>query len=326
MQESLQAFAAHSRRIAQACHASPPNIATITTNTNTTPQLDWLRALTRPVASFRTHTGDERVLDLLRLRHALQHDAANFDDLAAPARRQVAFQLARELPHFDRDLTAYYLQPAPDTPEYELHVAHSLLRLHSPPTPDPEDLATWRHTGLVHVLAVAALHMPAVADWFHCNPPSPTRDPAASALRECLTGLNTTPLSYRKHIQDLVTLLLTCEDTATTATTQAIFHTLDTAAVLMRVKSNAPANAPGGHCLDSALATFPTEEECALDAAKLPQLWASIKPALERALPPSLLLPRPADAAAVWSDTHTHTQRARETQAHIRFAAGVVVA
>jgi hypothetical protein len=272
------------------------------------------------VASFHTHTGDERVLDLLRLRHALQHDAANFDDLTAPARRQVAFQLARELPHFDRDLTAYYMQPPPDTPEYELHVAHSILRLHSPPT--PEDLATWRHTGLVHVLAVAALHMPAVADWFPHNPPSPTRDPAACALHECLTGLNTTPLSYRKHMHDLVTLL-DCEDTATT-TTQAIFHTLDTAAVLMRVKSNAPANDPGGHCLDSALATFPTEEDCALDAAKLPQLWASIKPALERALPPSLLLPRPADTA-VWSDTHTPTHPHSERETNLTAAAGVVV-
>ena len=358
-QRSLQALSSHCSRIAQAC---PPAGASLLLPASSgaaaaTHHLDWLRALTGPVTSFRTSNGDERILDLLRLRHALQHDAANFDNLAAPVRRQVAFQLARELPHFDRDLTAYYMQPPPDTPEYELHVAHSLLRLDPSAHPTYQSLLaalpTWRHSGLVHVLAVAAVHMPAVADWFPRNPPSQNREDAACALHECLAALNATPQSYGKHMQDLVTLL-DCEDTATT---QAFFRTLDTAAVLMRVKSNAPASAPGGHCLDSALATFPTEEECALDASKLPQLWASVKPALERALPPSLLLPRPADAAAVWSDTptpthisrervsgsppihirrrsslvryshsHPHTYLEREFQAHLRFAADVAVA
>ena len=67
-------------------------------------------------------------------------------------------------------------------------------------------------------------------------------------------------------------------------------HTLDTFAVLMGVKSNAPLNDPKAHSLAASLASFPRPEQCGLAPELIPQLWSSIKPALERALPPSLLL------------------------------------
>jgi hypothetical protein len=94
------------------------------------------------------------------------------DQVATPA---AAFDLARSLPCFDRDLTAYYLT-LPATHEHELLVAHSLMRL-VPETVSHADFIhalypAWRDDpghAMVHVLAVLAAH------WDHMGglPPAP---------------------------------------------------------------------------------------------------------------------------------------------------------
>jgi pimeloyl-ACP methyl ester carboxylesterase len=93
-------------------------------------ELDWLAALAAPIANFFSPEGHERVLALLRLHHHVSRPASgDFDALSTPARRAAAFELARTLPFFDRDLTAYYTAASPIAEEYELRVAHSLMRL-----------------------------------------------------------------------------------------------------------------------------------------------------------------------------------------------------
>ena len=205
--------------------------------------------------------------------------------------KQQAYELAQSLPHFDRDLTAYYLnQPAtPGSPEYELHVAHSIMRLHAPPTPQAVlgHLATWRHQGLLHVLSVAALNMPVLEDWFPGETGTPDSVPYKKDLASfcvCLNALDKNPRDYSQTIQRFID----SQDLAS-ATAQAIAATLDRLAILMSVKSNSQDEA--GHDLASALQAFPH-----LDTLEPQDLWARIKPSLERALPPSVLQLDPASA------------------------------
>jgi len=221
----------------------------------------------------------DRVNTLLELHQAAcggQIDPA----IATP--RQHAYQLAQTLPHFDRDLTAYYLRPPADTPEYELHVAHSILRLHSPATLEAlqTHLRTWRSQGLLHVLSVAALHMPDLADWFQSadsSKPLHECDGEMQSLAHCLEALRTTPGNYAHTIESFIA----SQDPAS-PNSQAIAATLDRLAVLMGVRSNA-ADEPG-HDLAAALAAFPH-----LDALDPQDVWSRLKPALEQALPPSSL-------------------------------------
>lgn len=62
----------------------------------------------------------------------------------------------------------------------------------------------------------------------------------------------------------------------------------------MRVKSNAPSDEPAAHSLDLQLKAFPRMwASCQPEAwpELVPALWTTIKSSVERALPPSLLLP-----------------------------------
>lgn len=121
-----------------------------------------LAFLTRPAAPY----DEEHVRSFLAL-----HQAHHADQAPTPA---AAFDLARSLPCFDRDLTAYYLT-LPATHEHELLVAHSLMRL----VPDTVSHADFIHAlypawrdhpihAMTHVLAVLAAH------WDHTGlPPAP---------------------------------------------------------------------------------------------------------------------------------------------------------
>lgn len=209
----------------------------------------------------------------------------------------MAFDLAKALPHFDRDLTAFYLR-GKCAHEYELHVAHSQLRLcPAYRLASLEEfvrpwVATWRNQGLVHVLAVAALHMPALADWF--PQPNSTQEPQeddetrpaeSSAVTRGLVSLLHNLPDARSEAQAaaiLADFIHSQKPHVATPTAQAIARTIDRLAVLMRVKSNAHDEA--GHDLDACLDAFPPLEN--LDA---PDIWARIKPALEAAIPPSVL-------------------------------------
>jgi hypothetical protein len=159
--------------------------------------------------------------------------------------------------------------------EYELDVAHSILRLHAPATLEGlrQRLPVWRSQGLLHVLALAAAHMPEPADW-----PAPD-----SSLGYCLEALQRAPREHAKTIESFIAT----QDLATPAG-QAIAATLDRLAILMDVKSDAETEA--GHDLARALAAFPGS----LDAMPQAELWCSLKPALENALPPSILRVDPA--------------------------------
>ena len=157
--------------------------------------------------------------------------------------------------------------------EYELDVAHSILRLHAPATLDDlrARLPVWRTQGLLHVLSLAAAHMPEPADW-----PAPDN----ASLAHCLEALQRAPREHAKTIESFIAT----QDLAT-ASGQAIAATLDRLAILMDVKSDAETEAD--HDLARALAAFPR-----LDAPA--DAWCSLKPALERALPPSVLRLDPA--------------------------------
>jgi hypothetical protein len=200
--------------------------------------------------------------------------------------RLQAYELAKSLPHFDRDLTAYYLLPAPAR-EYELHVAHSIMRLHSPASLDDLQryLAAWRNQGLLHVLSVAALNMPTLADWFPVNTPSHSADEDARALYHLLEQYKADPGKYESDIS----LFIAALGDQTSPTAQAIASTLDRLAILMSVKSNASEET--GHDLAGALQAFPR-----LDSLEPQDVWTRIKSALELALPPTLLQLDPACA------------------------------
>lgn len=301
-QATLHDFAEQCRLLAEICHHNTDPAQALVTVPHS---LEWLVHLTKPAAAVTADTdpsraGLARVLDLLRLRDACAPPAAqpapSFDELSPYLKREHAFQLARELPFFDRDITAYYMEPIlaanPHLPEYELHAAHSLLRLSPSSTTTLAHFTSvlfpaWREQGLLHVLTVVSAHMPCpVSDW--------NNQPASEALA---TLLKTLPLarSYEAATRSIAHFIAHSHPNDLAA----VMHTLDTAAVLMRIKSNAPHHDPKAHSLGAALASFPTPEQCTLNPDLLPKLWASIKPAIERSLPPSLLLAPPAPGT-VW--------------------------
>ena len=280
-QENLKILKQYTRLLAQACHATPASPpAAHTQPLSQTPQayppnLQWFEHLAKPCRGL-DDAGSERITTLLQL-----HAACDKKKSAPVNTRDQAYDLVASLPHFDRDLTAYYLSDAAPAHEYELHVAHSILRLHAPATRASllTQLKTWRTSGLLHVLAVAAHNMPELADWF----PSPA--PACPPLAHCLALLNDRPRDHASTIQRFID----SQDQAS-PTSQAIATTLDRLAILMGVRSNAPT--PAGHDLASALEAFPSHVEDLEPHA----IWTALKPAIEQALPPSLLRLDPACA------------------------------
>lgn len=295
-QENLKILKQYGKLLTQACHhhslstppsACPAHAQPLSQRPTTYPRnLQWFEPLTAPFKPL-DEAAHARVHELLELRAACSSPPVPLPE--APALRcELAAQLAMELPHMDRDLVAFSLltpvtEARPRT-ELDVHVAHSLLRL----TPDSTVNCPWRNQGLVHVLALAARHMPLLSDWF--PPPlalDPAKDTDAQALVYCLDQLNTSPRDYENTIHRFIAAL--GEQASPTA--QAILTTLDRLAILMGVKSNA-IDEPA-HDLPAALATFPH-----LESMEPQDVWCRIKPALERALPPSLLRIEPASACA----------------------------
>jgi hypothetical protein len=121
--------------------------------------------------------------------------------------------------------------------------------------------------------------MPTLADWF----PEPAALAEPSAVT---TGLATLlrDLPHSRSESDATGIIedfIASQDPAS-PTAQSIARTIDRLAILMRVKSNAVDEAD--HALDACLDAFPSLEN--LDA---PDVWARIRPALEHAIPPSIL-------------------------------------
>lgn len=304
-QENLKILRQYARLLTQACHKHATadlaaHVQPLSPTPTTYPRsLQWFEALARPYQGTDTQ-GQARVEQLLQLfaassstcgkseahgnPRALAYDLAKtlpHLDLSNGYRRALAYDLAKTLPHFDRDLTAYYLSlPEHDDDtahrEYHLCVAHSIMRLHDPPDLATlrQHLATWRNQGLLHVLSLAAMHMPDLADWFH-PPLDDNGDEEAHSLVLTLEALRAQPRDYARTISDFIAT----QDPAT-PTAQAIATTLDRLAILMSVKSDADAE----HDLAKALQGFPC-----LDALETHELWCTLQPALVRALPPSLL-------------------------------------
>jgi hypothetical protein len=154
------------------------------------------------------------------------------------------------------------------------------MRLQSPASVDDlhQKLSAWRNQGLLHVLSVAALNMPDLSDWFPgIAPPDCAENEEARSLRYCLDTLHKSPQDHRK----VLLAFINTQDPAT-PTAQAIAGTLDRLAILMSVKSNAVLEPD--HDLAASLALFPR-----LETLEPHDLWCRIKPALEQALPPSIL-------------------------------------
>lgn len=284
-QEDLKILKQYTKLLSQACHAPQDDqpLSAHAQPLSPTPSayprnLQWFEHLAKPYEGL-DEFGTSRITELLRL-----HAACDKSVPALP--RAQAYELAKSLPHFDRDLTAYYLCLPVHAKEYELHVAHSIMRLHNPSDLDDlrHRLATWRHQGLIHVLSLAALHMPELSDWFPVSAPDHNRDEEACSLLLCLDALRKKPLDYAHAIEDFIAT----QDRAS-PTAQAIAATLDRLAILLSVKSNAPAEPD--HDLRAALAAFPH-----LEAVEPQDAWVRLKPALVRSLPPSVLFVDPACA------------------------------
>ena len=298
-QASLYDLAQSCHALSKACHRrpAPPTLVELHDD-----GLNWLRSYTQPTSCFEPLEGgrDSQVLDLLRLRCACASatKGVNFDALSPKAKREAAFDLARSLPSFNRDLTIFYLDlPAAETvPEYELHVAHSLLRL-SPPTTTLDDFTesirpSWRSSGMLHVLTIAAVQMPSASVDWRLPSPCPTTT-AVQTLLQSLPGARM-PVEAARIISRFVASAPGHGGTAMDKRAMTIFTcTLDRLATLMRVKTDAAAMYPEDHSLDAAIARHlprPDQWTGELCPATLASLWASVKPALERSLPPSDLL------------------------------------
>lgn len=283
-QEHLKIFHQYVRLLAQACHHPrqqhiPAHAVALCPRPPVYPKpLEWFEHL---AGAFRglDDAGRARVDQLLKL-HAAGSETA---PARTPAKQ--AFELAKSLPHYDRDLTAYYLVSSQTLPatEYELEVAHSILRLHKPPSLAAlcQHLSSWRNQGLLHVLSVAAHNMPELADWN--LPGDPTK---AQHVRYLLAHLRTD--GYTQAIERFIATL----DPAS-PNDQAFLAILDRLAILMGVKSNA--HDETSHSLAQALASFPHLD--ALVPGSTADAYARLKPALESAMPPSILRVDPAIAS-----------------------------
>jgi hypothetical protein len=259
------------------------------------PHLEWFEHLSQPVQPL-DEAGASRISQLLQI-HLLMDDPAN---TAEPS--ETAFRLAKTLPHYDRDLTLFYLQPPESLKEYELQVAHSILRLQDPPTLallKQEYLPRWREQGLLHVLSVAAYNMPDLVDWglsshhpLNTGNDAPITSHRTTEHRNGSIRVFARP-SQNSAVQTLLTEFFTDGTDSIKAFIQsqdmdqphhqAFLAQLDRLAILMNVKSNA--NYPTDHDLSIALGALSP-----LDSLPLTAAWGNLKPALELAMPPSILL------------------------------------
>jgi len=296
-QENLKILKQYGKLVSQACAEAiktkradaehdplAAHVQPLSPTPNTFPRnLQWFQDFARPFQHL-TDQARARVLQLLELKAA----STSQPFPTAPALQcELAASLIQELPHFDRDLVAFALltpiATALPRTELDLFIAHSLLKTN--PTSSTHLLlqqTPWRHQGLVHVLSVAAFAMPTLPDWFPINTPSHSTDEDARALHHFLELHNADPSKYESGID----LFIAALGEQTSPTSQAIMCTLDRLAILMGVKSNAEDE--HDHSLHDVLATFPR-----LESLEPQDVWASIKPALERAIPPSLLRVEP---------------------------------
>lgn len=280
-QENLKILTQFTKLLTQACHPTLETALTAHVQPLSRTPLSYPRALRwfQPLtAKFQPLDAVdlERVTSLLELRVACTNKGLLS---SAPAMQcELAMQLAQELPNFDRALTAFYLgsplATGPST-ELDLLVAHSVLRLHGVVSSQPD---LWRSEGLVHVLSIAAMHMPTLADWFQTPTPDPATDDDARALAHFLDRINATPREYVQAIECFIATL----NGSSSRTAQAIATTIDRLAILMNVKSDAIDES--GHDLAAALASFPQDLELHHTAT-----WTRIKAALEQSMPPSIL-------------------------------------
>ena len=305
-QESLKIFHQYARLLAQACHSShhqdqhlPAHAQCLSSRPSVYPKpLEWFEHLASPFKGI-PDASHARIDQLLKLYAAgSEHPpgcpakqaselARSLPHSASPARTPAkqAFELARSLPHYDRDLTAFYLISSQTLPanEYELEVAHSILRLHQPPSLAAlcQHLLAWRTQGLLHVLTVAVHNMPELADWHLPLGNDPAK---AQHIRFLLSHFLT------DGVQAIERYIAACDPNS--PTDQAFLAILDRLAILMGVKSNAKDET--GHSLAQALASFPHLD--LLVPASTVEAWSRLKPALELAIPPSLLRVDPAIA------------------------------
>lgn len=280
-QENLKILTQFTKLLTQACHptldtALTAHVQPLSRTPLSYPRaLRWFQPLTTKFQPLDA-VDLERVTSLLELRAACTNKGLLS---SAPAMQcELAMQLAQELPNFDRALTAFYLgsplATGPST-ELDLLIAHSVLRLHGVVSSQPD---LWRSEGLVHVLSIAAMNMPTLADWFQTPTPDPATDDDARALAHFLDRINATPREYVQAIECFIATL----NGSSSRTAQAIATTIDRLAILMNVKSDAIDES--GHDLAAALASFPQDFELQHTAT-----WTRIKAALEQSMPPSIL-------------------------------------
>lgn len=190
--------------------------------------------------------------------------------------RHEAYHLVRTLPHFDRAMAGLCFQCER---EYELDVARAISDLQGYAASiegAQRELLVWRTRGLLYPLVVAARRMPCARDWLS---PDLLHEASARGLQACLEALHSA--RTLDDALDAVRAFAASQDLGQ-ASARAVARLLDRLAVLMRVKSNAEGQLD--HDLDRVLSAFPD-----LGRMDAPDIWATVKPALERAMPPTLL-------------------------------------
>jgi len=230
----------------------------------------WLAPLCRPAAPDPAEAA--RVGDLLLLASSSSGEPPAGD----ASRQQLAFDLLRSLPHFDRGLAAACFPACAHA--YELEVARQVMRrLGDRASLDQcrVELSGWRRRGLYYPLLVAAAHLPALEQWL---PGELADEPPARALAALLAGL------AHDHAPDIDRLVagLAHAHAPEHAASRRLATALDRIAAAMRVKSDAAHR--DDHALDRCLERLPSGLDDPVD------IWRRAKPELERALPVTALL------------------------------------
>jgi hypothetical protein len=163
--DGIRIFEQYAKALSDACkHQDPITQPTgaFLSGTLLSPQLGWLeplRATVRPNPSLEP--AFDRLLQLIRETPAAPRG------LAGGAAAEL-YALQQTLPHVDVEMVRHMLRAGrPSVHGYEAHVSSHLLRTRPGLSwmEHQEALDAWRDSGLLHLLLLAATHMPTLNNW-----------------------------------------------------------------------------------------------------------------------------------------------------------------
>ena len=269
---SLRVMAQYTRTLGSMCDRHPFLHAHPTTCIN---GLEWLSRFLQPVQA-----PCPEVLESIRAFRASPQAEKGLPDA------RLAFEYHQRLILSDRDATRALIAehfPAMNCKEYEVDICAYMLSpaggmdYHAWLAAFP----AWRDSGLFFPLALSAAYMPHLGSWL---PAGKRGSPFADAFQACLNALGSPARDRDAPLRALAMAWASDQ----TGASQVVAATLDRVAVLMGVKSNG--RDAGGFSLASALAAFPRSFGAQNMHESNYRAWHAIRPAIEAAFPPSLLL------------------------------------